>query len=405
VILAVLTAVACNSERPRTKRPDAPPAPASHRVEPGEKSGGQPDHEPPVGPWTLVAAGWAQTCGLRGHALYCWGGHGEGEPDGERERHSPTRLDAAENWSTVSLGANHGCGIQSGRLYCWGANRFGVLGQGIDDDSLRFSFDPRPVGEAKDWEMIATGYDHTAGIRDGRLFGWGRNGPNVLPIEGAPIILAPKPIGSARDWQTVGLHKESSCGIRGGSLYCWGSNDDARLGQGYDSHVLAFSAQPRRVGRETDWSALTIGDFFVCAIRSGALYCWGANNSGQQGTGDDVLHMTPTRVGEANDWTQVAAGEEHVCGIRSRSLYCWGRDYDGQLGIGRSGGTGCRGGQYHQCHEPQLLDAANVWDAVAVGGFHTCGIRAGHLFCWGRNDRGQLGLGDTKDRYQPQEVR
>lgn len=76
----------------------------------------------------------------------------------------------------------------------------------------------------------------------------------------------------------------------------------------------------------------------------------------------------------------------HACGLAEDGrAFCWGDDQHGQRGDGPatsasvvpvSGGVGF-----------QMLSAD------APGGAHTCGIsRQAHLFCWGRNVDGELGV-------------
>jgi len=49
--------------------------------------------------------------------------------------------------------------------------------------------------------------------------------------------------------------------------------------------------------------------------------------------------------------------------------------------------------------------AAAAWLTVDTGGAHACGIQQdGSLWCWGANESGQLGLGDTTDRSVPTQV-
>ena len=51
------------------------------------------------------------------------------------------------------------------------------------------------------------------------------------------------------------------------------------------------------------------------------------------------------------------------------------------------------------------VGAAPGWLTIRAGGLYTCGIRLDHtLWCWGQNDVGQLGLGDTKKRATPSQV-
>jgi alpha-tubulin suppressor-like RCC1 family protein len=87
-------------------------------------------------------------------------------------------------------------------------------------------------------------------------------------------------------------------------------------------------------------------------------------------------------------------GERHACGIQAdESLWCWGANERGQLGLGRSGIT--RGSS-----TPMLVDAITGYDLVTAGLAHTC-VRSslgGVIMCWGDGSRGQLGTGNRGDR-------
>lgn len=80
----------------------------------------------------------------------------------------------------------------------------------------------------------------------------------------------------------------------------------------------------------------------------------------------------------------VAAGGEHTCGIRGKgTLWCWGRNNYGQIGIGTTGADGL---------PPTQVGARSDWVDVTGGGASTCAIRADRaLYCWGLNHRGQVG--------------
>ena len=80
-----------------------------------------------------------------------------------------------------------------------------------------------------------------------------------------------------------------------------------------------------------------------------------------------------------------------------RSLTAWGRNERGQLGIGGEDGNA------HPTPEPVGPDAP--WAAVAAGEHYTVAIDGdGNLWAWGRNHYGQLGDGTAGHRYFPVRV-
>ncbi|MBN2196910.1 MAG: hypothetical protein JW751_29165 [Polyangiaceae bacterium] len=136
-------------------------------------------------------------------------------------------------------------------------------------------------------------------------------------------------------------------------------------------------------------SSLATGTTHTCAIRAdGTLWCWGSNERGQLGLGDRGDRSEPAQVGSGTSWSNLAAGEEHTCGTRDESGYerllCWGRNEFGQLGLG----------DLTDRNEPVSVSDNLSFEVLAPGGTHTCAIQEpSRLWCWGRQEGGAVGLG------------
>ena len=98
--------------------------------------------------------------------------------------------------------------------------------------------------------------------------------------------------------------------------------------------------------------------------------------------------------------TQVAAlelGYSHACLIDDRSrLLCWGRNDRGQLGLGTVDDA---------LHDrPVEVTLPMPPRRIALGAFHTCAVlEDATVWCWGANDFGQLGV-TGPDRGVPMQV-
>jgi alpha-tubulin suppressor-like RCC1 family protein len=148
---------------------------------------------------------------------------------------------------------------------------------------------------------------------------------------------------------------------------------------------------------------LAAGYAHSCAIvHGGELWCWGSNASGELGdptlgTSSDV----PSRIGTSADWTAVSVGGRFdsgpigfSCAIRSGELYCWGKNEHGELGLGSMMTT----------DTPTRVGTGTDWTDIAVSWTHAHGLRgAGELWSWG--EAFALGLDDdTTDRLAPERV-
>ena len=94
----------------------------------------------------------------------------------------------------------------------------------------------------------------------------------------------------------------------------------------------------------------------------------------------------------------LSAGGAHTCAVdQPGGVWCWGADDRGQLGLGAAGAN---------VTEPAaVVSLQALATSVAAGGAHSCASRTdASVWCWGANDSGQLGDGTTIDRALPAKV-
>ena len=101
--------------------------------------------------------------------------------------------------------------------------------------------------------------------------------------------------------------------------------------------------------------------------------------------------------GNPGAFRSISAGENHTCAILGDgTLKCWGRNNDGQLGLGDTTNRGDGAGEMGGSLPAVNLGTGRSAVAVSAGGSHTCAILDnGTVKCWGHNDYGQLGLGNV----------
>lgn len=203
----------------------------------------------------------------------------------------------------------------------------------------------------------------------------------------------PKPVSGITE-VAVGVHH--TCAKRDGHLYCWGYNHRGILGVGPDSPD--FPPQPdtvvvptRVIGLESISGIVTIAlDYdFSCALSgAGRVYCWGANEDGQLGTGDRLPRAEPTMVEALPRADRLDVSFGKACATTGGGeVWCWG---SGELGNGS--GTG-KGRQVQL--EPVVV--AELSGAEQIDG--ECLLRGGEVWCWGHNAGGQVGNGEGGCEY------
>ncbi|MBU1411776.1 hypothetical protein KKC22_09700 [Myxococcota bacterium] len=188
-----------------------------------------------------------------------------------------------------------------------------------------------------------------------------------------------------------------TCSIRSNdSVWCWGNNNFGSVGDGTTTHRLVPTAVSTLGSGVT---ALAAGELHTCALKTdGSVWCWGKNDYGQLGDNSTTHRQVPTAVSALSSGvTALAAGDLHTCAIKTDgSAWCWGRNEKGQLGDGTS----------TQSLVPVAVDTL-VSGVVAMdaGTKHTCALKTnGSVWCWGDNFHGQVGDNTTTSRLVPTEV-
>jgi alpha-tubulin suppressor-like RCC1 family protein len=291
-------------------------------------------------------------------------------------------------------------------LYCWGANGFGQLGLG---DYNNTHHTPQLVGLVN-VVQIALGLEHMcAATNDGSLHCWGANFDGQIGIgTSGSYETTPKPVTSLTGVTKVAAGTHFSCAygkvgtVQG--VYCWGKNDVGQLGTG-EAGVGYNSVSPIKViglpaaGVES----LSAGDAHACAIfDNGEVYCWGANEQMQLGTGStNAFEHTPAKLTHGfigAPLLDISAGGWHTCLRGNTTVECWGGNFAGQLGNGVPGGP--------EQTPVKAGDATQFFLSVDSGGQHTCASNelATGVLCWGANTFVQLGTGDQTPSADPVNV-
>ena len=96
--------------------------------------------------------------------------------------------------------------------------------------------------------------------------------------------------------------------------------------------------------------------------------------------------------------SQIASGANHSCALTSDgTLACWGRNNKGQLGIGSTDSSAHPLAQAITTTGTPL--SGKTITQLVAGGDHTCALASDGTFaCWGDNTHGQLGDYSTTDR-------
>jgi alpha-tubulin suppressor-like RCC1 family protein len=202
--------------------------------------------------------------------------------------------------------------------------------------------------------------------------------------------------------QLVSGHEHSCVLLRSGSVKCWGWNPFGGLGYG-NTETIGDDELPSSVGAVDvggPVASLGAGSAYTCALlTSGAVRCWGYNFYGQLGlghkinVGDDELPSAVNEVNVGGAVVQMAVGFLHTCVLLDTgAVRCWGANDTGQLGYGNTRPIG----DNEVPASAGDVDVGGTVVQLSAGVQHTCALLdTGAVRCWGSGGAGQLGYGNV----------
>ncbi len=159
-------------------------------------------------------------------------------------------------------------------------------------------------------------------------------------------------------------------------------------------------------------TAIATGFDFACALLEGGLVqCWGSNEYGQLGIGDNSNPIPVLRDSkhQLQFVTALAAGDSHVRALQhivgaSSNVYCWGSNEFGQLG-NFADSSMSRYATPVIVHDGVTNPALDQVESISEGELFGCAQRSdGTVACWGLNSFGQLGDGSIQSTVTPDYV-
>lgn len=319
-------------------------------------------------------------------------------------------VDSSVSYQKISAGYKHSCALTTdGKLACWGSNTYGQIG--TEDYSYIARSTPALIPSLEDESIndYATGGYNTCIINEqGGLFCWGDNNWQQLGNPDYPnwSYGVPVPVkGLSSDVFKVSIGNGFMCAIKtDGDIYCWGLDYAASYSS--EDREWIINDQPVNVGHLDNPKDIYSSGGSTCALStSGEAFCWGLNDRGQLGLEGVTYQPIPTQI-SLNNIKTMSLGDSHTCAITEdgnflTKLWCWGENKNGELGRNPQ--------DLLFSNAPLEVNQLNGEPVdIATGKGHTCAIiqndGLNSVKCWGDNDEGQLGIGNTTDVYEPTDV-
>ncbi len=292
------------------------------------------------------------TCAIdKTGSVFCWGTgpwlQSDTGPAVTTER-TPVML-PLPSATGIGVGEMTACAATTTGVLCWGRNDFGQVAP--FDSAPRFeALEPRTVAVPPSVSVRNIVVNRASFVvgEDGVVTSWGANPPLARSSSLSPD---PYPLATGLSGvSSLDVAGDNACATAGGTGYCWGASVPDDLDP--EGATILVRALPRPVVttepvvRIATTRHIILGNFGARILKpqrwcasgvSGAVYCWGYNESGQAGDGTKSFAATAVKVaGLPGPAADVKTTPDATCALLTNGkVYCWGSDFYGQLGTGK----------------------------------------------------------------------
>lgn len=308
----------------------------------------------------------------------------------------------------------------SGKVLCWGSSGFNQMGclyeeedaAGTEEEAARSQQQlvkrrlvPAPMAGLHSSIVvtcIAAGMRHSALVtQEGHLLTLGHGkfgelGHGDLATRSTPTLVAHLAESRLRVAQVACGQKHTVCLTDEGSVFAWGDNSHGQLGIGADSAQSPHQATTR----PTTSTVASPGQGAAGGVppTSSSKPKPRMIIRGTRHRRGETCHSTPQPVDvPANKVSKIVCGWSFTLIVADdgSSLFGLGRNNYGQLGLGDTTDR----------PRPTRIPS-EAWndapiDKIVCGCEHTLLLAGGQLFSWGWNEHGNLGVGHEHDRHSP----
>ena len=286
-----------------------------------------------------------------------------------------------------------------GSTFCIFDDRLVYIFGKISNNDSNNTHIPRLIKGLYDIKRIDCGYGHVLCLDfNGSVFSFGKNDYGQLGLgknnNGLKETYIPQKIDIPLCKQIACGNEFSMCLTEDNLLYCFGNNDRDQCGLGSSNK---WYNSPQLIPDLYNIEYIACGGYHsICKTYDNIYYGWGSNLSGQLGHDKYEIYIKPILCNNYPDnIISIKCGHNYtLLLILEGNIYSFGSNNAGQLALNKNDISGT--------NIPTLITNIPEIKRIECGRFYSMCIDVNnYIWLFGKNNYGQLGLGDKKNRYTP----